>query len=192
MRSVLVIFGLLSAFMLVSSLPLDPSILEKRQLIGPDTILRNIPIAGSNISPLLPLIEISLVTGLVIKLFLHSAAANQASFLVKNAKNLSDMPDESVDDYVIAFGIRTRTHVDRIIEKSTEVCEICSFDIISALGQIIAGNHDSYQYLVESIRKSSPQEKFAQIIRDAGFKAVGKGYKGFTFGAVAIHNYYKI
>ncbi|KAG1455241.1 hypothetical protein G6F46_008007 [Rhizopus delemar] len=106
------------------------------------------------------------------------------------------MPDESADDYAIAFGIRTRTHVDKAFSKVNnpligKVCDTCSFGIISASDQIIECNHDSYQYLVESICKFFPQEKFAQTIRDTGFKTVGKGYKNFTFGVVAIHSGHK-
>jgi 2-methoxy-6-polyprenyl-1,4-benzoquinol methylase len=70
--------------------------------------------------------------------------------------------------------------------------DIYSFDIIPALGQAIAGDRDSYQYLVESIRKFPPQEEFAQIIRDAGFKTIGKGYEDLTFGVAAIHSGFKI
>ncbi|KAG1056998.1 hypothetical protein G6F43_001130 [Rhizopus delemar] len=195
MRSVLVIFGLLSAFMLVSSLPLDPATLEKRQLGGcsvlDDPSALAVPI--DLLDPSRNNDKSSLVTGLAIKLFLHSAAANQASLLVQNAKNLSDIPDKSIDAYTIAFGIRTCTHFSKVNNPLIgKVCDIHSFNIISVLGQIIDGNHDSYQYLVESIRKFSPQEKIAQIIRDAGFKTVGKDYKNFTFGVVAIHSGHKI
>lgn len=70
--------------------------------------------------------------------------------------------------------------------------DIYSFDIIPALGQAIAGDRDSYQYLVESIRQFPPQEEFAQIIRDAGFKTIGKGYEDLTFGVAAIHSGFKI
>lgn len=64
--------------------------------------------------------------------------------------------------------------------------------MIPALGQIIASDRDSYQYLVESIRKFPPQEEFAQIIRDAGFKTVGQGYEDLTFGVASIHSGFKL
>ncbi|EIE88939.1 hypothetical protein G6F46_008006 [Rhizopus delemar] len=53
MHSVLVIFGLLSVFMLVSSLPLGPSILEKRQLPPLDfnDFFNGLPIIGPTIAP---------------------------------------------------------------------------------------------------------------------------------------------
>ncbi|KAI8968412.1 UbiE/COQ5 methyltransferase [Mycotypha africana] len=143
------------------------------------------------------------------------ANTNQASFLVQNAENLTDIPSESVDVYTIAFGIRNCTHVDRVVKEAYRVLkkggrfmclefsrvdnpligklyDIYSFDVIPAIGQVIAGDRDSYQYLVESIRKFPPQEKFAEIIRDAGFKTVGKGYEDLTFGVAAIHSGFKI
>ncbi|KAG0182845.1 2-hexaprenyl-6-methoxy-1,4-benzoquinone methyltransferase [Apophysomyces sp. BC1034] len=143
------------------------------------------------------------------------ANTNQTNFLVQNAEHLDDIPDESVDVYTIAFGIRNCTHVDRVVKEAHRVLkrggrfmclefskvdnpiigkfyDIYSFDIIPALGQVIANDRDSYQYLVESIRKFPPQEEFAQMIRDAGFSTVGKGYEDLTFGVAAIHSGYKI
>lgn len=70
--------------------------------------------------------------------------------------------------------------------------DIYSFDVIPVLGQVIAQDRDSYQYLVESIRKFPSQDEFAQIIRDAGFSTVGKGYTNLTFGVAAIHSGFKI
>ncbi|KAG0741894.1 hypothetical protein G6F57_006870 [Rhizopus arrhizus] len=143
------------------------------------------------------------------------AHTKQASFLVQNAENLTDIPDESVDVYTIAFGIRNCTHVDKVVKEAYRVLkkggrfmclefskvdnpvigkiyDIYSFDVIPALGQIIASDRDSYQYLVESIRKFPPQEEFAQIIRDAGFKTVGQGYEDLTFGVASIHSGFKL
>lgn len=48
-------------------------------------------------------------------------AANQVSFLVQNAEHLDDIPDESVDVYTIAFGIRNCTHVDRVVKEAYRV-----------------------------------------------------------------------
>ena len=45
------------------------------------------------------------------------------------------------------------------------------------LGSILAGDHDSYQYLVESIRRFPPQEEFAKMIENAGF-ATGGHFSG--------------
>lgn len=48
-----------------------------------------------------------------------------------------------------------------------------SFSMIPLMGTILAGDRDSYQYLVESIRKFPCQEDFSQMIRDAGFATAG-------------------
>lgn len=48
-----------------------------------------------------------------------------------------------------------------------------SFSVIPLLGTILAGDRDSYQYLVESIRRFPSQPEFAGMIRDAGFTTRG-------------------
>jgi demethylmenaquinone methyltransferase/2-methoxy-6-polyprenyl-1,4-benzoquinol methylase len=55
---------------------------------------------------------------------------------------------------------------------------------------LIANDHDSYQYLVESIRKFPDQERFTAMIRDAGFDNVA--YRNMTFGVAALHSGWKI
>ena len=54
----------------------------------------------------------------------------------------------------------------------------------------MAGDWDSYQYLVESIRNFPQQETFKDMIREAGFKAVS--YENLTFGVVAVHSGFKL
>ena len=71
-----------------------------------------------------------------------------------------------------------------------------SFTIIPLLGTILAGDRDSYQYLVESIRKFPPQPTFAQMIRDAGF-TTGKDVDGAAWtdlwgGIATIHTGVKV
>lgn len=70
--------------------------------------------------------------------------------------------------------------------------DIYSFQIIPVLGSLVANDAESYQYLVESIRRFPPQEEFAKMIQDAGFKIPGKGYKDLTFGVAAIHSGFKL
>lgn len=60
------------------------------------------------------------------------------------------------------------------------------------MGQVLVGDHDSYQYLVESIENFPSQEEFAQMIRDAGFTTNGNGYENLTFGVAAIHTGVKL
>jgi demethylmenaquinone methyltransferase / 2-methoxy-6-polyprenyl-1,4-benzoquinol methylase len=62
--------------------------------------------------------------------------------------------------------------------------------VIPALGQAVAADRDSYQYLVESIRKFPTQEAFADMIRGAGFSHVS--YTNFTFGVCAVHSGFKL
>jgi len=61
--------------------------------------------------------------------------------------------------------------------------------MIPLMGQIVANDRASYQYLVESIRKFPDQETFASMIRDAGFQHVS--YRNLTFGVAAIHSGFK-
>lgn len=61
-----------------------------------------------------------------------------------------------------------------------------SFSVIPLMGQLIAGDRDSYQYLIESIKNFPSQEQFAQMVKEAGFMNVGKGYEELTFGVASI------
>ncbi|KAJ2733201.1 2-hexaprenyl-6-methoxy-1,4-benzoquinone methyltransferase [Coemansia sp. BCRC 34962] len=136
------------------------------------------------------------------------------SFAVGNAERLEGFADETFDAYSIAFGIRNCTRPEQVVREAYRVLKpggrfMClefsrvenpvlaaiydfhSFNVIPRLGEAIAGDRASYEYLVESIRRFPPQNEFAQIIRDAGFTTIGKGYENLTFGTVAIHTGYK-
>ena len=67
-----------------------------------------------------------------------------------------------------------------------------SFSVIPMMGQLVARDRDSYQYLVESIVKFPTQQEFADMIQDAGFQLVGKGWEDLTFGVAAIHTGVKL
>jgi len=130
----------------------------------------------------------------------------------QNAEQLA-FPDRTFDAYTIAFGIRNVTHIDRALAEAYRVtrtggrflclefsaCEVPlldrlydfhSFQVIPRLGQLAAGSAESYQYLVESIRKFPIQEKFAAMIRNAGFGRVS--YRNLTGGIAAIHSGWRI
>jgi demethylmenaquinone methyltransferase/2-methoxy-6-polyprenyl-1,4-benzoquinol methylase len=62
--------------------------------------------------------------------------------------------------------------------------------MIPRMGRLIANDRDSYQYLVESIRKFPDQETFAAMIRKAGFERVS--YRNLSFGIAALHSGWKI
>ncbi|PKI86007.1 2-methoxy-6-polyprenyl-1,4-benzoquinol methylase [Malassezia vespertilionis] len=106
------------------------------------------------------------------------------------------IPDNSKDLYTIAFGIRNVTHIDRAIKEAyrvlkpggifaclefgkvsvpllTEMYKRYSFSVIPALGQLLVGDRDSYQYLVESIERFPTQAEFAALVADAGFLLPG-------------------
>ena len=68
--------------------------------------------------------------------------------------------------------------------------DIWSFQGIPRVGQMIAGDKESYRYLIESIRKFPKQEDFAAMIRTAGFSHVS--YRNLTGGIAAIHSGWKI
>ena len=130
----------------------------------------------------------------------------------QNAEELS-WPDRSFDAYTIAFGIRNVTHIDRALAEAHRVLRrggrfFClefstttwpgfkdmydwySHAVVPRLGQAIAGDADSYRYLVESIRRFPPMPAFEAMIRDAGF--VQTRAEPILGGAVAIHSGWKI
>jgi demethylmenaquinone methyltransferase/2-methoxy-6-polyprenyl-1,4-benzoquinol methylase len=65
-----------------------------------------------------------------------------------------------------------------------------SFNIIPPMGKIIANDSESYQYLVESIRKFPNQEKFLKMINSAGFG--NAKYRNLTMGVACLHSGWKI
>ncbi|XP_068240439.1 ubiquinone/menaquinone biosynthesis C-methyltransferase UbiE-like [Palaemon carinicauda] len=121
--------------------------------------------------------------------------------------------DDYFDCYTIAFGIRNVVDVEKALSEAYRVLKpggrfMClefsqvnnsgvkwlydkySFNIIPAMGQVVAGDWKSYQYLVESIRKFPDQETFKEMIEEVGFRRVT--YENMTFGVVAIHSGFKI
>jgi len=65
-----------------------------------------------------------------------------------------------------------------------------SFNVIPKLGELLAGDGDSYQYLVESIRKFPRQEAFADMIKTAGFQRVS--WQDYSGGIAALHFGWKV
>jgi demethylmenaquinone methyltransferase/2-methoxy-6-polyprenyl-1,4-benzoquinol methylase len=57
------------------------------------------------------------------------------------------------------------------------------------MGQVVANDSDSYQYLAESIRMHPDQETLKAMMTDAGYEKVD--YQNMTGGVVALHRGYK-
>jgi demethylmenaquinone methyltransferase / 2-methoxy-6-polyprenyl-1,4-benzoquinol methylase len=117
-------------------------------------------------------------------------------------------------DYVtMSFGIRNVTRIADVVAEAFRVLkpggrflvlefsripvsgaqklyDLYSFNVIPPMGKAITGDRDSYQYLVESIRKFPPQEEFAWMIRAGGFEQVS--YRNLSLGIAALHSGWKI
>lgn len=134
------------------------------------------------------------------------------TFVEGNAEALP-FPDRSQDAYTIAFGIRNVTHIDVALAEAFRVLKpggrfLClefsevqvpvldnlyerwSFDAIPRLGKLVAGDEESYRYLVESIRKFPKQERFKAMIAAAGFMRVQ--YRNLSGGIAALHSGWRI
>ena len=134
------------------------------------------------------------------------------TFIEANAETLP-LPDRSFDAYTIAFGIRNVPRIDAALREAYRVLRpgghfLClefssvdvpaletlydfySFNVIPALGKAVAGDAESYRYLVESIRKFPKPQAFAAMIRDAGFGRVS--YTPMTGGVVALHSGWRL
>ncbi|HLT78784.1 MAG TPA: bifunctional demethylmenaquinone methyltransferase/2-methoxy-6-polyprenyl-1,4-benzoquinol methylase UbiE [Ferrovibrio sp.] len=119
------------------------------------------------------------------------------------------LPDRSVDAYTIAFGIRNVTHIDIALAEAFRVLKpggrfLClefshvrnpalaalydaySFNILPKLGGFVANDEASYRYLVESIRRFPDQDRFAQMIVNAGFGNIQ--VRDLSGGIAALHS----
>ncbi|MCU4651593.1 bifunctional demethylmenaquinone methyltransferase/2-methoxy-6-polyprenyl-1,4-benzoquinol methylase UbiE [Roseibacterium sp. SDUM158016] len=138
--------------------------------------------------------------------------ADKLEWIVGDAMALP-FEDNSFDRYTISFGIRNVTRIPDALSEAFRVLrpggrlmvlefsqlpneglqklyDLYSFNVIPRMGQVIANDRDSYQYLVESIRKFPDQESFASMIRAAGFERVA--YRNLSFGIAALHSGWKI
>ncbi len=133
-------------------------------------------------------------------------------FVEGNAETLP-FPDNTFDCYTIAFGLRNVTHRDKALREAYRVLKpggrfLCmefskvvipgfaqfydwySLNLIPILGDMVAQDRASYQYLVESIRMFPDQETLMKMIHEAGF--VGCSYTNLSGGITAIHSGFKV
>jgi demethylmenaquinone methyltransferase/2-methoxy-6-polyprenyl-1,4-benzoquinol methylase len=133
-------------------------------------------------------------------------------FMEGNAEALP-FPDRSFDAYTIAFGIRNVPRIDAALREAHRVLrtgghflclefssvdvpgldrlyDLYSFNVIPALGRAVAGDAESYRYLVESIRKFPKPAMFETMVRDAGFARVS--HRALSGGIVALHSGWRL
>jgi demethylmenaquinone methyltransferase/2-methoxy-6-polyprenyl-1,4-benzoquinol methylase len=145
----------------------------------------------------------------------RSAARRDADRLAWVAGDAMALPfaDASFDLYTIAFGIRNVTRPEDALAEAFRVLrrggrlmvlefsrvpvpalrwlyDRYSFNVIPNMGRALAGDADSYRYLVESIRRFPDQERFAGMIRDAGFETVA--FRNLSMGIAALHSGWKL
>jgi demethylmenaquinone methyltransferase/2-methoxy-6-polyprenyl-1,4-benzoquinol methylase len=144
------------------------------------------------------------------------AAARQlddrVSFVEGNAEALA-FPNRGFDAYTVAFGIRNVPQIELALAEAFRVLrpggrflclefstvdvpgldriyDLFSFKVIPPLGRAVTGDADSYQYLVESIRKFPKPAAFAEMIRGAGFSRVT--WQSLSGGIVALHSGWRL
>jgi demethylmenaquinone methyltransferase/2-methoxy-6-polyprenyl-1,4-benzoquinol methylase len=121
--------------------------------------------------------------------------------------------DNTFDVYTISFGIRNVTRPQEALNEAYRVLkpggrlmvlefsqlpnpmmqaayDAYSFNVIPRMGQLIAGDYDSYQYLVESIRNFPDQDTFLGMLRIAGFG--NAKYRNLSLGIAALHSGWKL
>jgi demethylmenaquinone methyltransferase/2-methoxy-6-polyprenyl-1,4-benzoquinol methylase len=137
---------------------------------------------------------------------------DRVSFVEGNAEALA-FPDRHFDGYTIAFGIRNVPRIDMALAEAYRVLrpggrflclefstvdvpgldriyDLFSFKVIPPLGRVVTGDAESYQYLVESIRKFPRPNAFAEMIRGAGFSRVT--WQSLSGGIVALHSGWRL
>jgi len=137
---------------------------------------------------------------------------DQVTFVEGNAEALA-FPNGAFDAYTIAFGIRNVPRIDLALSEAFRVLkpgsrflclefstvdvpgldriyDLFSFKVIPPLGRAVTGDAESYQYLVESIRKFPRPNAFAEMIRAAGFSRVS--WQSLSGGIVALHSGWRL
>ena len=134
------------------------------------------------------------------------------SWSCQNAEELT-YPSRQFDAYTIAFGIRNVTRIDKALREAhrvlkfggrffclefstvewpgfKEAYDFYSHKLVPQIGKMVAGDEDSYRYLIESIRRFPAMPEFERMIRDAGFE--NTRVEPIMGGLVAIHSGWKV
>jgi demethylmenaquinone methyltransferase / 2-methoxy-6-polyprenyl-1,4-benzoquinol methylase len=136
----------------------------------------------------------------------------EIEWLVGDAEALP-LRSMSADACTIAFGLRNVTRIERALAEArrilkpggrflclefsrvvlpllAEAYDLYSFAVLPLMGQIVTGDRDAYQYLVESIRRFPPQDELAARMSAAGFEHVA--FRNLTGGIAAIHSGWRL
>ena len=139
-------------------------------------------------------------------------AHRDIKFIEANAEALPFL-DKSFDAVTIAFGIRNVPRIETALSEIHRVLklgghflclefssvdvpgldrfyDLYSFNVIPQIGRAVTGDAEAYRYLVESIRKFPKPQKFAEMIRGAGFRRVS--FERLTGGVVALHSGWRL
>lgn len=175
-----------------------------------DISFRFLKRAGQGHATVLDLTEPMLVEGR--KRAEAADMADSLNWVAGDAMSLP-FPDNSFDVYTISFGIRNVTVPQQALNEAFRVLrpggrlmvlefsqlpneglqklyDLYSFNVIPRMGQMIAGDRVSYQYLVESIRNFPDQDTFLTMVRQAGFE--NAKYRNLSMGIAALHSGWKI
>src|SRR6266702_714067 len=137
---------------------------------------------------------------------------DKVAFVEGNAEALP-FADRAFDAYTIAFGIRNVPRIDLALREAyralrpgsrflclefstvdvpglDRIYDLFSFKVIPPLGRAVTGDAESYQYLVESIRKFPKPNAFAEMMRTAGFSRAS--WESLSGGIVALHSGWRL
>lgn len=130
----------------------------------------------------------------------------------QNAEELT-FDDRVFDAYTIAFGIRNVTFIDKALREAhrvlkyggrfyclefstttwpgfSDIYDKYSHKLVPKIGKMLAGDEESYRYLIESIRRFPPMPEFERMIKEAGFTQTK--VEPILGGLVAIHSGWKV
>ena len=166
--------------------------------------------AGSGHATVCDITESMLLAG---KTRAEAAAMSESLDWVVGDAMALPFPDNTFDVYTISFGIRNVTRPQEALSEAYRVLrpggrlmvlefsqlpnpmmqaayDAYSFNVIPQMGKMITGDRDSYQYLVESIRKFPDQDTFLEMVKTAGFD--NAKYSNLSMGIAALHSGWKL